>query len=214
MTGKRGFTLIEMLVAFFLATFILGVFYMMHGTYQVRLIKVIQKSRGQQAVRLLMTKLRQELKAATAVYIPSSPPAPEYQDLPYVYTEPRNDVIIIMQGRSNLRDYPGYTIKYEFIREKKAIRFSEYKNRNQLIRQGLFLGGLTQLLGFHAQQSGKTEQILIQKHKVYVEVEYYDMEKTGEKFGDNRELVIPLKASLTVYPRPINMLLKIDVPQG
>jgi len=203
-----------MLVAFLLATFIMGIFYMMHGTYQVRLIKVIQKSRGQQAVRLLMTKLRQELKAATSVYIPSSPPSPEYQDLPYVYTEPRNDVIIILQGRSNLRDYPGYTVKYEFIREKKAIRFSEYKNRNQLIRQGLFLGGLTQLLSFHAQQSDKTEQILIQKHKVYVEVEYYDIEKRGEKFGDSRELVVPLKASLTVYPRPINMLLKIDVPQS
>ena len=213
MRRKRGFTLIEMLVSFFLATFILSVFYMMHGTYQSRLIKVIQKSRGQQAVRLFLTKLRQELKGALEVYVPNSPPGGNALDLPHVYTEPRNDILVIVLGRSNIHDYPGFTIKYEYIQEKKAIKFAEYKNRNELIRQGLFLGGLTQILGFHAQQTDKTEQILIQKHKVDVELEYYDMEKRGKKASDKR-LILPLKATLTVFPRPINMLLRIDVPQG
>jgi len=210
---RGGFTLIEMLIGFALATFILSVFYMMYGTYSSRLSKVIQKSRGQQAVRLFLTKIRQELKGALEVYVPNSPPGPDAQDLPHVYTEPRNDVLIIVMGRSNIHDYPGFTVKYEYLQDKKAIRFSEYKNRNELIREGLFLGGLTQILGFHAQQTGKTEQILIQKHKVDVELEFYDMEKAGKKVGDKR-LILPMKANLTVFPRPINMLLRIDVPQG
>lgn len=213
LSRKRGFTLIEMLIAFALATFILSVFYMMYGTYSSRLTKVIQKSRGQQAVRLFLTKLRQELKGALEVYVPNEPPSGDALNLPHVYTDPRNDVLIIVLGRSNIHDYPGYTIKYEYIKDKKAIRYSEYKNRNELIREGLFLGGLTQILGFHAQQTGKTEQILIQKHKVDVELEFFDLEKAGKKVDDKR-LILPMKATLTVYPRPINMLLRIDVPQG
>jgi len=211
---KRGFTLIEMLIAFFLAMFILSAFYLMHGQTQRRLVKMIHKARGQQAVRLFMTKLRQELKGATKVYIPTQAPGADEQNLPYSWDgQPRSDVIILMQGRSNTRDYPGFTIKYEFIKEKGAIRFSEYQNQNQLIREGIFLGGNTQILSFHAKQSDQSVQILSQKHKVDVWIGYYDIAKPGSVGGDNRE-VVPLEASLSVFPRPINMLLRIDVPQG
>lgn len=212
--NKKGFTLIELLIGFLLAMFILSVFYFMHGTYQVRLVKLIQKARGQQAVRLIMTKLRQELKGAVKVYVPTGPQTSD--DAPigdHQFSGTRNDILVIQMGRSNIRDYPGYTVQYEYLREKKAILYKEFKNGNQLIKERLFLGGNTQILGFHVRQTDKTEQILIQKHKVDVELEYFDTAKIN-KTSNGREMVVPLRANLTVYPRPINMLLRIDVPQG
>ncbi len=211
---RKGFTLIELLIGFLLAMFILSVFYLMHGTYQVRLVKLIQKSRGQQAVRLLMTKLRQELKGAVKVYVPTGPQSMDEAPLgDHQFNETRNDILVIQMGRSNIRDYPGYTVQYEYLRDKKAILYKEFKNGNQLVKERLFLGGNTQILGFHVRQTDKTEQILIQKHKVDVELEYFDTAKLT-KSSDGREMVVPLRANLTVYPRPINMLLRIDVPQG
>lgn len=211
---SKGFTLIELLVGFLLAMFILSAFYFMHGTYQVRLVKLIQKARGQQAVRLLMTKLRQELKGAVKVYIPTGPQ--DMSDGPigdHQFGGVRNDILVIQMGRSNTRDFSGYTVQYEYLREKKAILYKEFKNGSELIKERLFLGGNTQILGFHVRQTDKTEQILIQKHKVDVELEYFDNAKI-DKTLDGREMVVPLRANLTVYPRPINMLLRIDVPQG
>ena len=211
---RKGFTLIELLIGFLLAMFILSVFYLMHGTYQIRLVKLIQKARGQQAVRLLMTKLRQELKGAVKVYVPTGPQASQEAAIgDHQFNEIRNDILVIQMGRSNIRDYPGYTVQYEYLRDKKAILYKEFKNGNQLITERLFLGGNTQILGFHVRQTDKTEQILIQKHKVDVELEYFDTAKLT-KGSDGREMVVPLRANLTVYPRPINMLLRIDVPQG
>lgn len=211
---KFGFTLIELLIGFLLAMFILSVFYLMHGTYQVRLVKLIQKSRGQQAVRLLMTKLRQELKGAVKVYVPTGPRGSDDSSVgDHQFSEARNDILVIQMGRTNIRDYPGYTVQYEFLRDKKAILYKEFKNGNELISERIFLGGNTQILGFHVRQTDKTEQILIQKHKVDVEIEYFDTAKQV-KTSSSHELIIPLRANLTVYPRPINMLLRIDVPQG
>lgn len=211
---RSGFTLIELLIGFLLAMFILSVFYLMHGTYQVRLVKLIQKSRGQQAVRLLLTKLRQELKGAVKVYIPTGPRGSNDAELgDHQFSETRNDILVIQMGRTNTRDYSGYTVQYEFIRDKKAILYKEFKNGNELLSERMFLGGSTQILGFHVRQTDKTEQILIQKHKVDVEIEYFD---TAKQTKDSRghEMIVPLRANLTVYPRPINMLLRIDVPQG
>lgn len=213
---KSGFTLIEMLIGFFLSMFILSVFYFMHGTYQIRLIKVIHKARGQQAVRLFMTKIRQELKGATKIYIPKGPKSADEQEFPYEWRESRSDVIFIQMGRTNIRDYPGFTVMYEYVQDKKAIRFREFQRQGGRLvplREGIFLGGNTQILGFHASQTDSREQILIQKHKVDIELEYFDIVKPGAK-KDGHEMVIPLSSKLTVYPRPINMLLRIDVPQG
>ena len=186
----------------------------MHGTYQVRLVKLIQKSRGQQAVRLLLTKLRQELKGAVKVYIPTGPRGANDSELgDHQFSETRNDILVIQMGRTNIRDYSGYTVQYEFLRDKKAILYKEFKNGNELLKERMFLGGNTQILGFHVRQTDKTEQILIQKHKVDVEIEYFDTAKQGSG-SRGQEMIIPLRANLTVYPRPINMLLRIDVPQG
>ena len=101
--------------------------------------------------------------------------------------------------------------KYEFDKKKGAIVFSEYENRNQLIRTGNFLGGNTQILGFSAHQTDMNEQILIQKFKVDIEIDYYDTTKEGK--SKNNKSIVHSKANLTVYPRHINMMLRIDVPQ-
>jgi hypothetical protein len=211
---RKAFTLVEMLIGFLLAMCIMGVFYFMHGTYQYRLVRVMQKSQGQQAVRLFLTKLRQELKESLAVYIPAGgPPSGDFANLPYDYTGPANDVILLMLGRSELHDHPDYVIKYEYIKDKKAIRFSEYANKNQLLgTPRLFLAGNNQILGFHAQQTGLNEQILTQKCRVDVEVEYFDTAKVKD-YGQANKRVVPMKANLSVYPRAINMGLRIDVPQ-
>ena len=92
----------------------------MHGTYQIRLVKLIQKARGQQAVRLLMTKIRQELKGAVKVYVPTGPQGMDESPIgDHQFSGVRNDILVIQMGRTNIHDYPGYTVQYEYLREKK-----------------------------------------------------------------------------------------------
>ncbi|MCO4783562.1 MAG: prepilin-type N-terminal cleavage/methylation domain-containing protein [Candidatus Cloacimonetes bacterium] len=206
---KKGFTLIEMLISFFLAMSILSVFYFMHITYQNRLVKLMKKVKGQQAVRLFLTKLRQELKQSIEIYVPTRPAD---SSVPYEWQgSPRRDVVVMFLGRSNLHDYDGYAIKYEYIEEEKSIRYSEYKNRTELIRQGTFLGGDTQILSFEVFPTDLNEQILMQKFQVYAQIGYYDITRKEKK--SKNELIVPKYAHLSVYPRTINTSLLIDVPQ-
>ncbi|PCJ20355.1 MAG: hypothetical protein COB02_04795 [Candidatus Cloacimonadota bacterium] len=207
--NKKAFTLIEMLISFLLAMSILSVFYFMHMTYQNRLIKLIKKVKGQQAVRLFLTKLRQELKAATEIYVPTRQAD---SSVPYEWQgDSRRDVVVLFLGRSNIHDYEGYAVKYEYIQEKKAIKYSEYKNRTELIRQGIFLGGDTQILAFGVYPTDLNEQILMQKFQVHVEIGYFDITRKGKTVEN--ELMVPKVAYLSVYPRAINTSLLIDVPQ-
>lgn len=197
---KHGFTLVELLVSFAIAMFILSSFYLMHSTYQNRLIKMIQKARGQQAVRLLLTKMRQELKSATKVEIVENPIG---IGLP-------NSAVKIYMGTTNTRPYDGYAVQYAFDKARYAIKFSEYKKETELLREYYFLGGLTQIMDFYVHQTSLNEQILTQKHKIDVQVDYFDA-VNNEKGGG--ELKRPMMARLTVYPRATNMFLRIDVPQ-
>jgi Tfp pilus assembly protein PilV len=199
--GRRAFTLIELLVSFAIAMFILSTFYLMHSSYQNRLVKMIQKARGQQAVRLLLTKMRQELKSATKVEILENPLSP---GLNY-------SAVKIYMGATNIRRYEGYAVQYAFDKEKSAIKFSEYEKENELIRDYYFLGGLTQIMDFYVHQTSLNEQILTQKHKVDVQVDYYDAVSNVKE--NNQEQLRPMMARLTVYPRATNMFLRIDVPQ-
>ncbi len=195
MRSKRGaFTLIEMLIAFAIAMFILSVFYLMYGTYQNRLIKVIQKSQGQQAVRLLSTKIRQELKSAIGVVIPKS--------------NTRTEAIRILMGEQF--GHQNYSVEYSYVREKKAIEFIE-RDGDRVIRQGIFLGGQTQILGFLTGSNQVDQQILTQKHRIDITIEYYDTVQVKTVGG--KQEIRPMVALITVYPRYTNMLLRIDVPQ-
>jgi competence protein ComGF len=197
-----GFTLIEFLIAFSLSMFILGVFYMMYGTYQGRLIKMIQKARGQQAVRLLLTKMRQELKTAVKIEIPENT---------YTTGLP-NSCVKIYMGYSNLRDIDGYAMQYCLVKETGAIHYLEFANDSDVQKEANFLGGLTQIQNFYVHQSSLNEQIMTQKHRVDVEIDYYDSVKTER--GSDAKLYRPMSAKMSVYPRTTNMSLKIDVPQG
>ncbi|MBW7874959.1 MAG: type II secretion system protein [Candidatus Cloacimonetes bacterium] len=195
MLKKRGaFTLIEMLIAFAIAMFILSVFYLMYGTYQNRLIKVIQKSQGQQAVRLLSTKIRQELKSAIGVVIPES--------------NTQTEAIRILMGEQF--GHQNYSVEYSYVREKKAIAFVE-RDGDSIIRQGIFLGGQTQILGFYTGSNQVDQQILTQKHRIDITIEYFDTVQT--KTVEGKQEIRPMVALVTVYPRYTNMLLRIDVPQ-
>ncbi|MCJ8347843.1 prepilin-type N-terminal cleavage/methylation domain-containing protein [bacterium] len=208
--NKKAFTLIEMLISFLLAMSILSVFYFMHITYQNRFVKLMKKVKGQQAVRLFLTKLRQELKASTEVYVPTRPA--DSNSVPFEWQgSPRRDVLVLFLGRSNINDYNGYAVKYEYIESAKAIKYSRYQNRVELINERMFLGGDTQILSFEVFPTDLNEQILMQKFQVYAQIGYYDITRK-EKKGKN-ELIVPKYAHLSVYPRAINTSLLIDVPQ-
>ncbi len=196
MRTQTGFTLVEMLIAFVIGMTILGTFYMMQGTFSRRLIKVIQKSQGQQAVRLLTTKMRIELKSAIGVEDPNP-------------NDGLTDSIRIYLGRHF--GHENFSIEYSYVRDRKAIQFVE-RDGDRVIQEGLFLGGQTQILGFYAASNDINEQILTQKHRVSVTIEYFDTTKRNE--NGRFELLEPQAALLSVYPRYTNMKLKIDVPQG
>lgn len=203
MRKRSGFTLIEMVVVMILTGITLVILYQIFHGLMFRSVAVQKRAEGQMAVRLLLVRLRHELKRAVSV----------------VWIAKANQLIQIpLEDRSRkLEDPERYYFKeYEYSKEHGSIMVRKLNRDKKLIEEHLWLGGDNHILKFKCFDTGENERILFQYYRVIVEVEHYEvkMRDTGQKkptLEEQKKDSVLL--TTTVYPRRVNMELRIEVPQ-
>ena len=199
---RPGFTLVEILVVFCLTAIVLSLLYDAFFVGSIRNWLVARKVEGQMAIRILLTKLRLELKSAIGT----------------VFIEKNGQMITIpLENQWVAHDDPNrlYFSQYEFDEETHTITYRKYGPRGPEgppLEEREWLGGRSQIQNFLCIDTTENEQILFQYYRVMIEVTHYDVKTSTRKMetGEKRELIT---VQTTVYPRRVNMELRIEVPQ-
>lgn len=206
---RRGYTLVEMLIVFLLSAICLGVLYQLYYQGVLRATSVTTRVEGEMAVRILLARLRQELRhairpveisnfEATSLAIPQLNPTGSDED-------PRNPRL--------------YYTKYTFDREKRQILFEKWPGSSlgegEPLERRIWMGGDTPVHSFVVEHTSDNERILFQYYRVIVKVAYFDVKikDKGRVVDGTTEPANLIHVSTTVYPRRINQELRIEVPQ-
>lgn len=202
MRRRRGFTLAEMLVVFLVSTIVLTLFYDLHFGSMIRYWAVTRRIEGEQAVRILLARIRQELRSTVG--------------LAQIDKQGRQITIPLMDPSRRTEDGSPqfYYHQYEFDGVEKTIVFRKLDASSSVISSSLWLGGRAMLENFLCMATSENDRILFQYYRVIIEVDYYDIkarDKRTLKPGERPAKLI--HATCTVYPRRINQELRIDVPQ-
>lgn len=204
---RRGHTLVEMLVVFTLSAICLGILYQLYFGSWKRYIAVARKMEGEAAVRILLTRMRQELRHAIA---------------PVVATDSGTTSVAIPLIDPRLeRDDPmfRYWSKYSFDREEQTILYQKYPgdelDTGTPVEERFWLGGKTPVDRFVVRDSSERERILFQYYRVVVELSYFKVRIKDEGKGADaqRRPENLIHVANTVYPRRVNQELRIEVPQ-
>ncbi|MBI4866149.1 MAG: type II secretion system protein [Candidatus Wallbacteria bacterium] len=209
-----GFTIVEMLFIMILMGIVMVLLYTVFGGTAIRVIGVAKRADGQEAVRILLHRIRQELKSAVG--------------LVDIQNNGRS-LIIPLEDRTrppdDLRRF--YFSQYDFDAEHKEIHYQKLnRDRGGPLESRIWLGGQTHVLDFRAFSTSDNERILFQYYRVVVEIDHFDIKlkpnKTKEELeAEGGTVTDPTKinprdvvhSTATVYPRRVNMELRIEVPQ-
>lgn len=206
---RRAFTLMEMLVVFTVAAIALGLLYELFYTLLIRTNAVLVRVEGETAVRILLSRIRQELRHAvrpveisnfgtTQLTIPLMNPAGDDED-------PSNPRL--------------YFSRYTFEREARRILYERIggvsAQDGEILESRVWMGGDTPVHSLSVEHTSENERILFQYYRVIVRVAYFDVKirdkgKSTDESGEPKNLI---HVSTTVYPRRINHELRIEVPQ-
>jgi len=201
--GLRGFTLVEFIVVLTLLGLTLIILYQIFYGMVWRTVAIQKRAEGQQAVRILLVRLRQELKRASEV----------------VQIEKSNQLIRIpLENPAYKPSDPlrHYFTEYEHLPDKAEIVVRTLDREKKVVEERLWMGGLSQILRFKCYDTGPNERILFQYYRVIVELDHYEvkMSQVAPRQGrveEEKKDVVHL--TTTVYPRRVNMELRIEVPQ-
>ena len=203
---NRGFTLAEVLVVFLISAIVLALFYDMHFTAMIRYWAVTRRIEGEQAVRILLTRIRQELRAAVGLVTIDK----QGKQL----TIPLRDSFNVGKDEQGNEVPLIYQSQYEFNPAEKTIIYRKLDAQGNVVEQRLWLGGRAMIENFLCMATSENDRILFQYYRVIIEVDYYDVKAKDRKKvmrGEARGKLI--HATCTVYPRFINQELRIEVPQ-
>ncbi len=203
---KKGFTLVEMLVVFLISAIVLALFYDMHFMSMIRYWAVTRRIEGEQAVRILLTRIRQELRAAVGLVTIDK----QGKQL----TIPLRDSFRVGKDAQGNEVPLIYQSQYEFDPAEKTIWYRKLDAQGSVIEQRLWLGGRAMIENFLCMATSENDRILFQYYRVIIEVDYYDVKAKDRKKVLHKQADGKLiHATCTVYPRFINQELRIEVPQ-
>lgn len=199
---RRGFTAMEITVVLILMGITLVILYQIYYALAFRAVAVQKRAEGQMAVRILLMRLRHELKRAVGV----------------VNIGKQNQLIQIwLEDPSKKRDDLDfhYFMEYEFMPEKNSIVVRRLNHDKKEVESSLWLGGNNQILRFKCFDTGENERILFQYYRVIIEIDHYEvkMRDTAQSTPGGEEKKETVKLTTTIYPRRVNMELRIEVPQ-
>jgi len=203
---SRAFTLAEILVVFLISAIVLNLFYDLHFGSMIRYWAVTRRLEGEQAVRILLTRIRQELRAAVGLVTIDK----QGKQL----TIPLRDPVKAMRDGQGNEVPLIYQSQYEFDPSEKTIIVRKLDASGTVVEQRLWLGGRAMLENFLCMATSENDRILFQYYRVVIEVDYYDVKTSDRKKlmrGQGASKLI--HATCTVYPRFINQELRIEVPQ-
>lgn len=198
----------EMLLVFILGSMTLVLLYQIYYTVVIRANAVSRRVEGEMAVRILMARIRQELRHAvspveisnfgvTTLAIPLLNPAGSDED-------PNNPRL--------------YLSRYTFDQEERRILYEKWPSngmdQGEPLERRIWMGGETPVASLSVEHTNENERILFQYYRVIVRVSYFDVKiKDKGKTVDNENQGNRIHVSTTVYPRRINHELRIEVPQ-
>lgn len=202
MRRRSGFTVMEITVVLILMGITLVILYQIYYGLAFRSVAVQKRAEGQMAVRILLMRLRHELKRAVGV----------------VSIGKQNQLIQIwLEDPSKKRDDLDfhYFMEYEFVPEKSSIVVRRLNHDKKEVESSLWLGGNNQILRFKCFDTGENERILFQYYRVIIEIDHYEvkMRDTAQGPTGGEEKKETVKLTTTIYPRRVNMELRIEVPQ-
>ena len=203
---KTGFTLVEMLVVFLISTVVLGLIFDLHHTGLLRFLGVRNRVEGEQAIRILLTRVRHELRSAIGLI--------RIDQDGRMFTIPLRDVDKTMDDGSGNQIPLIYQMQYEFRPDDNKIMVRRLDAAGSVISERPFLGGDVKIHSLFCMDTSENNRILFQYYRIILELEYYDVKlgrskgQSGE--GQNRKVI---HTTCTVYPRFINQELRIEVPQ-
>jgi len=177
--------------------------YRMFYGQMIRAIAVSKRAGSQESVRILLVRLRQELKRATTV----------------VQIEKQRQMLAIpLEDYTKPTDDPdrNYFSQYEFMPESGEIIHRRLSRDRQVVWERTFLGGLSQILKFKVYDTGENERILFQYYRVVIDLEHYEVKmrnSKGPELDENGKRLDAIALTTTIYPRRVNMELRIEVPQ-
>lgn len=202
--ARRAFTIAEIFIVFILLAITLTILYQMFYQQMLRATKVVMRAEGQQSVRLLLMRLRQELKRAIE---------------PVQIDEKREKVTIPLEDWSKPNDDPErrYFMEYEYVPANTQITVRKLNRTKEVVEERIWLGGKSQITKFKIYDTGVNERILFQYYRVIVEVSHYEIKMRPElkdrQLSEEERKKEEVNLTTTVYPRRINMELRIEVPQ-
>lgn len=200
---KKAFTLIEMLVVFLISTIVLGLIFDLHHTGLMRFLGVSNRIEGEQAVRILLTRIRHELRSAIGLI--------RIDQNGQQFTIPLRDNEKTMDNGSGQEVPLIYQMQYQFDSDSNSVQIRRLDAAGSIVWERPFLGGDMKLHSLFCMDTSENNRILFQYYRVILELEYYDI-KLAKKAntGGNRKII---HTTCTVYPRFINQELRIEVPQ-
>lgn len=192
-----------MLVVFLISTIVLGLIFDLHHTGLMRFLGVSNRLQGEQAIRILLTRVRHELRSTIG--------------LVRIDEHGRRFTIVLRDNSQTMDNGSGqevalvYQMQYEFDPDTNSIMMRRLDAAGSLIRERPFLGGDVKIHSLFCMDTSENNRILFQYYRVILELEYYDI-KLGKKknSGSDRKII---HTTCTVYPRFINQELRIEVPQ-
>jgi prepilin-type N-terminal cleavage/methylation domain-containing protein len=204
-SGRRAFTLVEIVVVLILMGITLVILYQIFYQMAFRQLAVQKRAEGQMAVRILLVRLRHELKRAIGV----------------VHIANQNQLIRIpLEDRSKKSDDQSryYFMEYEFRKERNSIMVRRMdRDPNNVVSEYLWLGGQNQIMRFKCYDTGENERILFQYYRVIIEVDHYEVKMrdtlAAKAVSEEERKKEYVHLTTTVYPRRVNMELRIEVPQ-
>lgn len=201
--NKKAFTLIEMLVVFLISTMVLGLIFDLHHTGVMRFLGVSNRIEGEQAVRILLTRIRHELRSAIGLI--------RIDQNGQQFTIPLRDNEKTMDNGSGQEVPLIYQMQYQFDADSNTVQIRRLDAAGSIVWERPFLGGDMKLHSLFCMDTSENNRILFQYYRVILELEYYDI-KLAQKAntGANRKII---HTTCTVYPRFINQELRIEVPQ-
>ena len=199
---RRAFTVVEMVVVLILMGITLVILYQIFFAIMFRENIVAKRAEGQMSVRTLLVRLRLELKRAIAV----------------VHISKQNQLIQIplADNSRKIDDLDHfYFMEYEYMPEQHSIVKRQLDHDKKVVSEQLWLGGDNQIERFKCYDTGENERILFQYYRVIVEVDHYEMKMKDavKPTGADVEAKEAVRLTTTVYPRRVNMELRIEVPQ-
>lgn len=210
---RRGFTLVEILIVFgILAAALLAIFELNQILWK-RITHARRRAEGEMAVRILMARLRQELRHA------SRPVTISNLDRQILAIPLVDATVEEGEDPSRPREYIS---EYEFRPEQKEIWYRKYslaeyspEGGGTPLEERLWLGGNTPVAEVSIEHTDEEKRILFQFYRVMVKISYYDLKfkKTQGQADSSEDTSRLLHAATTVYPRRINQELRIEVPQ-